>query len=550
MFPVKRDLGRLSRQTYDILIVGGGIYGCVLAREAARRGLSVAVVDKGDFCSATSANSLKIIHGGIRYLQQFDLLRLRQSARERRILLQIAPHLVHPLRCAMPTFGHLLKSREALFCGMLANDILSWDRNRGLPPDKRISMGRTGSRAEWLHVAPDIDDPRYTGVAFWQDAYAYNTERLGIGFLKAAVRAGADAANYLEVAGFRRKGRDVTGATAVDRVTGKTVAIAATVTVLNTGPWTKHTLSLLGDKVSCPDFRLSLTMNIVLRRQLTSAYALGLPLYREGWKKSRLYFFVPWRGRTMIGTHMRIHEGSPDTMSVTAQDLNSFISILNQAHPGARIAPEDVSFVHAGLLPAEDRDVGPGEEPEPLPHFRIVDHAASDGLNGLLTVLGVKYTTARDVAARTLTKLEARLGPSIAPASRSMEPLPGGDFRDLGALVAEAEAAGFSPDTARHLIYNYGAEYRDVVRLGTADRALLDPIGEGVMVLGAEVVHAIREEMAVTLADVVLRRTDLASAGLPNDAPLERAAELMAGELGWDEPRIRREIEGIDLRRP
>ena len=543
---MKRDLNRLAERDYDLLIVGGGIYGCVLAREASRQGLSVAIVDKNDFCSATSANSLKIIHGGIRYLQQFDLLRLRQSVKERRTLMRIAPHLVHPLRCAMPTYGHRLKSREALFCGIMANNILSWDCNRDLPPDRRLHRGRVGSRAEWLRMAPDITDPRYTGVALWEDAYAYNTERLGMAFLKAATRAGASAVNYLEVSGFRRSGRDVTGVTAVDKVTGKSLALAAKCTIVNTGPWVRHTLSQLGEKVSSPDFKLALTLNIVLRRPLSpTTHAVGLPAYRKEWAHSRLYFFVPWRGRTMIGTHITSYTGNPDAMKVSPEELNSFISILNQAHPGAHITTADVALIYAGLLPAENRDVRAGEEPELLNHFRIVDHAESDDLNGLMTVLGVKYTTARDVAERTLARLAPKLGRSFTPGPGDAEPLPGGDFRDLEALVADAEAAGFPPDTARHLVYNYGTEYRDMARLGAEDRSLLRPLGDGLTILGAEVIHAIRKEMAVTLSDVVLRRTDLGSAAVPDETTLRRVAALMAGELGWDGSRLEQEIESV-----
>lgn len=539
---MERKIDRLSSRTHDILIVGGGIYGCTLAREAALRGLSVAIVDKSDFCSATSANSLKIIHGGIRYLQQFDLPRLRQSVKERRTIMRIAPHLIHPLLCAMPTSGSGMKSRAAMFCGLLANRILSLDRNNGLPPEKQIGPGRLGSRAEWLALAPDLADPRFTGVGFWEDAYAYNTERLATAFLKAAARAGTEAANYTEVTGFLRNGREITGVTAVDRETGKLLQIHARCTVVNTGPWTRHTLDLLDEKVAFPDFKLALTLNIVLRRQLSATHAMGIPAYRAGWKRGRLYFFVPWRGRTMIGTHMRLHQGNPDTARVSAEDLAAFLSILNMAHPGARITQPDVSFVQAGLLPAKNQDVGADEEPELLNHFTIVDHAAADGMKGLLTVLGVKYTTARDVAERTLTALARHLGRTLPAVNNETEALPGGDCPDLHWLLVEAEAAGFSADMARHLVYNYGTEFRDVIRLGARDNALLRPLGHTMPILGAEVLYAVRQEMARTLADVVLRRTDLGSAGLPDESVLRKVALLMANELHWDPARIEREI--------
>ena len=546
---MQRNFDRLSQKTYDMVIVGGGIYGCALAREAALRGFSVALVEKADFCSATSANSLKIIHGGIRYLQQLDLDRLRQSVTERRILLQIAPHLVHPLSCVMPTYGHGMKSREALWCGLLANSLLSWDRNRGLPPEKRIGRGRTGSRSEWLAIAPEIADPRFNGAAFWQDAYACNTERLGLAFVQAAVAAGADVANYAEVTGFLREGRHVAGVTVVDGFSGKRADIRARLTVINTGPWTRQTLSQLGAEVACPGYRLAFAMNIVLHRQLQRDYAVGLPLYREGWKRSRLYFFVPWRDRTMIGTYMRVHDGDPGAMCVTEQDLDAFMADLNQAHPGARITRGDIAFVHAGLLPSENRDVEPGDEPEPLRHFHLVDHSKSDGIKGLITVLSVKYTTARDVAERALALAESQLGAASSGAGRNLAPLPGGDFTDLDALMEEAARSGLSSGVARRLVHNYGTAYRDVAALGARDRAWLAPLADQSPCTAAEVLHAARNEMAFTLADVVLRRTDLGSAGLPADPVLRRAADLMAGELGWDAARVQKETDALKAER-
>lgn len=542
---IKRNIFQLAQREYDLLIMGGGIHGATLAREASLRGLAVALVDQDDFCAATSANSLKIIHGGIRYLQQFDLARLRQSVRARRIFMQLAPHLVHPLPCAMPTHGHLLKSREVMFFGLLLNDCLSWDRNRGLAPGKVIPAGRIGSRAEWLAIAPELDDPRYTGVALWNDAYAYNTERLGLGFVQAAAQAGAAAANYLKVTGFQRRGRDVAGVTALDRLTGQSLTITAKLTVINTGPWTTQTLGLLGDGVTYPKVRLALAMNLVLRRQLIPRYAVGLMLRQEGWKTNRLFFFVPWRDRTMVGTYLRPHAGSPELLKVTEDDLSAFVSILNQAYPGARLQPEDIALIHAGLLPAEDRPVAAGAEPKLLTRFQIIDHAAVDGINGLLTVLGVKYTTAGEVAQITLAKAETRLGRLAPPADSSGPLLPGGDLADLDRLIREAAATGLTAATALRLVYNYGTRCRDVIRLGREDPQLLTPVSESAGGIGAEVIHAAREEMAMTLADVVLRRTDLGSAGLPDEAGLRNAGLLMARELGWDAARRSREIEEL-----
>jgi glycerol-3-phosphate dehydrogenase len=539
---MNRDIASLSEREFDILIVGGGIHGVTLAREAASAGLSVALVEKSDFCSATSANSLKILHGGIRYLQQANLPRVRQSVIERRTLLQIAPHLVAPLPCAMPTYGHGMKSREVMFCGLLAYDLLSRDRNQGLPLDKTIPNGRIGSRAEWLAIAPDLDNPRFTGTALWHDAIADNTERLGLGFVVDAVRAGATVANYVEVTGFQRNGRDVTGVTAIDLITNQPLTIRAKVTVNNTGTWAKETLQLLGEKVTTPEYRCALAMNIVLRKQLIASHAVGLTAYKEGWKNSRLFFFVPWRDRTMVGTYLRPHSGSPAQLKVTPEDVQSFIDNLNLAYPAAQLKPEDVTFIQAGIMPAADKDVAPNCEPSLLNHYQILDHAKADQVNGLMTILGVKWTTARDVARRTLAVIQTKLGHPASSSASALRPLPGGDSPDVTALINEAIQSGLTEATARHLAGNYGTCYRDIVRLGTGNPLWLRPLGEGTPVTGAEVIFALREEMAQTMTDVVLRRTDLGSAGRPSKAALMNAAVIMARELAWTAPRLDKEL--------
>jgi glycerol-3-phosphate dehydrogenase len=537
-----RDIASLTGREFDILIVGGGIHGVTLAREAALAGRSVALIEKSDFGSATSANSLKILHGGIRYLQQANLPRVRQSVIERRTLTQMAPHLVAPLPCVMPTWGHGMKSKEVMFCGLLAYDLLSRDRNAGLPPDKTIPGGHVGARADWLAIAPALDDFRYTGCAFWHDAIASNTERLSLGFVGAATEAGATVINYVEATGFLRSGRDVVGVTAIDRISNHPLTIRAKVTVNNTGPWIKATLGLLGESVTTPAYRCAVAMNVVLRKQLIASHAVGLTAYKDGWEKGRLFFFVPWRDRTMVGTYLRPHTGSPDQLTITPEDIQAFIDNLNLAYPAAQLKPEEIAFIQAGVMPAEDKDVAPDGEPRLLNHFQIVDHEASDKIKGLISVLGVKWTTARDVAQRTLASLNVRLGQSGSPSVPVIRPLPGGDIPDLEALVSEAIQSGLSEVTARHLVGNYGTGYRDVVRVGATNPLWLRPLGEGTCVTGAEVIFALREEMAQTMADIVLRRTDLGSAGRPSKAALMNVAVIMARELAWGAPRLDKEL--------
>lgn len=200
---MKRNLEELSNTQFDVLVIGGGIYGACVAYEATLRGLSVALVEKQDFCGATSANSLKTIHGGLRYLQHADFKRMRESIYERRTLMKIAPHLVHPLPVLVPTYGHGLKGIEAMTVALKINDLVSCDRNLGLPdPQKHIPTGRTLSPTECLNTLPGISADGLTGGAIFHDAQVYNSERLVLAYLQSATQLGLRVANYLEVTGF------------------------------------------------------------------------------------------------------------------------------------------------------------------------------------------------------------------------------------------------------------------------------------------------------------------------------------------------------------
>jgi len=542
---MKRDLSALTRKKYDVLVVGCGAYGAFAAREAALRGLSVAVIDRKDFCGATSANSLKIIHGGLRYLQQFDVARLLESARERRNLMRIAPHLVHPLPCAMPTRGYMMRSKPVLFLGMLLNDFLTGDRNQYADPGKIIPAGRVVSRSEFQRLVPGLDDRRFTGAAVWHDAYAYNTERLVVIAVKDAVRYGADAANYLEAVKFHREGRRVTGVVARDAFTGREITINAELVINNTGPWTNETLSLLGEDVQMPVPGLALELNFVLKRRLLDRHAVGLSGYRQNDGKERLLFFVPWHGVTMAGTYCRLHAGRMDRVQVMDQDIRTFLEDLNSAFPSAKLTRDDILRVHSGVLPIEEgSNLWP--EPEPLKHFIMVDHSREDGIDGLFTVVGVKYTTARDVAEKTIDRVLRKLGKPRGTASESsVLPLPGGDISDLQRFISESRDVApkvLSEATMTNLLYTYGTEHAGILELGKTDSALLKSVGGQSNTIAAEVVYAVREEMAQTLSDVVFGRTDLGALGVPGDQVLKGCAEIMARECGWDKQKFENEI--------
>ncbi|MCX6354565.1 MAG: glycerol-3-phosphate dehydrogenase/oxidase [Candidatus Aureabacteria bacterium] len=550
---MKRDLKILANEEYDLLIIGAGIYGACAAWDASLRGLKVAIIDKGDFGAATSQNSLKTIHGGLRYLQQADLVRMRESIRERRTLMKIAPQFVHPLPCLMPTYGHRTKGREALRIALWFNDLIGFDRNRLDDPEKFLPRGRIISRKELLDLLPGIPERGLTGGALWYDCQTHNSERLLLSFLLAASERGAHAANHVTATGFLAKERRVFGITARDMLTGQTFDIRAK-SVLNTaGPWLQKVLDLLPNGAPQIHLRLSTAMNLVTRKFI-GRFAAGLAgradlieedaLIRRG---SRLYFIAPWRTVSLAGTTYAPYEGDPDDYRCSESDVAGLLAEINAAYPSAELSREDVRCVHTGLLPM--KRVNPKTGDVVLrKHYQIIDHQTEHGWEGLISILGVKYTTARGVAAEAVDIAMGRLARTFVKSTSDHTPVHGGQigrFNDFLMEALRSRPPQISPESMTHLVYHYGSRYPDVLSHVRKESQLGQPLPDQEHVTGAEVVHAVREEMAMKLIDVIMRRTELGSAGRPGNACLTACADLMARELGWNLSQKQNEIAQV-----
>jgi glycerol-3-phosphate dehydrogenase len=536
---LSRDLGRLARGSYDVLVIGGGISGACIAWDAAARGLKVALVDRGDFGGATSANSLKTIHGGLRYLQDGNLRLVRQMAAERKAWLRIAPHLVHPLPVLLPTFENdVRRSRWTLGAAARLNDLLSIDRNTGLPPTQSLPGSRILSRADCLAVLPALGATGLSGGLVWHDAQVYNTERLTLAILQSAAYRGAQVTNYTRATALMRAGQRVTGLRLRDESTGADLTVAAQVVINATGPWAAE---LLNDAtgLEAPLGNVpSLAVNLVTR-QLWPDYAVALPsdeFEAGGVRRSQILFVVPWRGYSLVGTrHAAISAGHP--RATVAQDLaGSLLRQINHAYPALALRPEDVHLVHAGLLPAapEYADV------RLIRESQLVDHAKSDGVAGLITVIGVKYTTARLTAARVVDLVLRKLERPVTSSPTDHLSLYGGQC--AAADEQPAKGAGQVPTASLSALRrNHGSAYRRVLQYVEADPTWGRPLGASTTTVRAEVIHAVRAEMALRLSDLVVRRTELGSAGRPDEQAVAEAAAIMADELGWDGPRLQRE---------
>jgi glycerol-3-phosphate dehydrogenase len=504
-----RDLGRLARDRFDVLVLGGGIYGLTAALEGARQGLSVALVERHDLGSGTSFNHHKTLHGGLRYLQSLDLPRMRESIRERRAFARMAGPLVSPQPFVMPTTRSLTRGPLAMRVAFMLDRLVAADRNAGVPPSHILPAGRVVDRAELARLLPDARLDA-TGGALWYDYVTADSERLTFAFASAAARHGALLANYADAIAPLREGSRLAGMQVRDAVTGEGFPVRASVTLNAAGAGAGRVMAMFGARRTFP---LLKAMNVVTRRP-GGDVAVACPT-AEG----RMLVALPWRGRLLVGTSHGADLCGPDQTLVNEGEVDAFLVEINSAFPWLDLALDDVALVHRGVVPAK---VAAGRAPGLLDRAEVRDHAA-DGIEGAVSVVGVKYTTARAVAERAIGTVLRKLG---RQASASGEP----------ALVA---------DDGTRLGGRYGAESGQVTALGASEPALAAPVAAGADVTGAEVLHAVRHEMALTLEDVVVRRTAIGAVGHPGDAAVAACAAIVARELGWSAERLRDEIAAV-----
>jgi glycerol-3-phosphate dehydrogenase len=552
---MSRNLSSLANEHYDLLVIGGGIHGACIAWDATLRGLSVALVERGDFGQGTSANSLKTVHGGLRYLQDANLQIVRLMIHERRSLLRIAPHLVHPLPCLMPTYHRLMKSKPVMAMALLINDLIGFDRNHIPDPEKHLPAGKVLSREECLEILPGLPREGITGGAQWYDGQIYDSERLTLSFVLSAVKKGAQAANYVEATGLLREGDRIAGVKARDNLTGDEFAIRAKIVVNAAGPWVDDLLDRLELPKEKKKFHHSLAMNLVTRKFIKS-HAVGvlsrpeaIPGNGSGSRKGRMLFISPWREFSLIGTFHAYYEGHPDEFRLNEAIIQDFIDETNSAYPGANLRIEDVRFVHKGFLPAENKKAAQDlTNVRLLRQGQVFDHQEEDGLDGLVTVVGVKYTSARHVSERAVDLVFKKLGKESPTCETDKTPLHDGQIERLGEYVSrqvQSTSGVISTDLTRHLVYNYGTNFPQVRSLVQGEAENGKTTIEFPEVLRGEVIYAIREEYAQKLADVVLRRTGLGSSGLPDYVDLQCCLHVMGDELGWDRDRREQEMDEV-----
>lgn len=534
---LRRQLDTFSGTIFDVAVIGGGITGACIARDAARRGLRVALVERRDFSSGTSSATSHMVHGGLRYLESMQIGVVRESLRERRAWERIAPHMVRPQLFIVPS--HSWGNDWRLRVGVKLYDLLSFDRNDLEDTAQHIPSSRRISAEEAVETEPVLAGRRPRGGVVYGDCVMFSPERLALECLIDAVDHNATIANYAEATALSRDsaGRVVVGVR--DVVSGDRFEIRARLVINAAGPWADRLSRLERDGAPA---RLVQSKGIhMVVRSITSTHALTVP------HRGRHFFVIPWREHSLIGTTDTPYEGDPDDVAVTAADLAAFLEFVNDALPGVALEPTDVLYAYAGLRPLI---VQPGVDSyNASRRSEIVDHGADGGLP-LLSVIGGKWTTSRAVAERCVDMIARRSGIGTKKCDTASARLPGAAGGRVEATIdtLASRYTHLARASVATAVQTFGSQATRVLDLAIKGSEFALPVSDRRPNTLAEILYVVRNEMALSLDDVLFRRTGIGTLGTPGRAAVERIAGVMATELGWSSDETQQQMLAVSRR--
>jgi glycerol-3-phosphate dehydrogenase len=518
----------IERRLFDLVVIGAGCNGAGIARDAAMRGLEVLLVDKGDIGNATSSWNSRLIHGGLRYLEHGEIGLVRESLRERETLLRVARHLVRPLALLIPIYDANQRRPWMVRLGMIAYDLLS--------PRKSLPRHRMLSREETLSRAPGLNPRGLRGAALYHDCQVEYPERLVLENALEARDHGAVVLTHARVTRLLAESNAARGVEFTDRLTNASVVARGRAVVNAAGPWVDEVLRGLD-----PPLR-RLIGGTKGSHVVVSPFA-GAPdvaLYIEARCDHRPVFVLPWNGLYLIGTTDICFEGNPDDARADEHEIEYLLGEVNRAVPDAKLTRERIHYLYSGVRPLPR--VEQGAEAAITRRHILHHHAART--RGLFSVVGGKLTTYRSLAEQAVDAVLRELGRAAPACATAETPLPGGRSRDVAAYRDRLRAHSALPAaSAEHLARVYGTRATDVLALAAGHSDLQQPLGASSAAIGAEVVMALHDELAVTLADVLLRRT---MEGLRPSLGLDvagAAAEIARRHGGWDHARAQRELD-------
>jgi len=535
-----RDLAKIQRTEYDVIVIGGGINGAGVARDAALRGLKTILVDKNDFASGSSSWSSRLIHGGLRYLEYFEFPLVRESLKEREVLLRTAPHLVTPLQLTIPIYRDRSRPYWKIWAGMILYDIFSFD--------KTLPVHRMLPEAKFQQLFRSLDGDNLAGGSQYYDGQVTLAERLCLENILSAQNAGADAFNYLEVTELAIKDGRIADVVCKDKLTGESVTISGSkdAVVINTaGPWIDRVCqrgSKAGEQAVIGDGKKNggtKGSHIVVEE---FPGAPGSTLYVEAKSDGRPFFIIPWLGKYLIGTTDLAYKDDIDNIKADNAEIDYLLQETNSVIPTANLKRDDVKFTYSGVRPLPNSE---GKKPGSITRKHIIFDHRKEGVNNLFSLIGGKLTTYRNVGEEMVDAILKRMERSPKPCQTDSLPLPGCILpRDKRIQQAIDKYESSLPiEVIDHLFYMYGARAIEVLALTEENPALRELISPDLQDIKAQIVYAVESESAQNLVDILRRRTTLAMNGAYGMNLLPVVTETLQKHCGWNQEQSDRAID-------
>lgn len=556
--PVKLPPGRPTatqvNQSFDVVVIGGGINGSGIARDAAERGLKVLLVEKNDFGAGTTAYSTRLGHGGLRYLENFEISLVRESLRERERLLASAPHLVEPLALGIPIYKGDKRGYWTIKAGMVLYDLLSWDKS--LPKHKMLR------RDAFLKQFPGVASDNLVGGAVYYDTQINLPERICVENALAAQKKGAVVLNHAKVnkientqplQSVTHANQEAATVTMTDLLTGETLVAKAAQVVNATGVWVDELIQKTeGGQSAKVSRKMGGTKGshlIVRRFEGGPQGSINDALYVEAKQDGRPFFIIPWQKEYyLIGTTDLPYKGDLDKVICDQDEIAYLVKETQRIFPKAKL---DILYTYSGVRPLPYADSKKAAGKITRKHI-IFDHSKKEGIARFISIIGGKLTTYRNLAEETVDLLVKKLRKKVTPCATRTIPLPGGV--GLGGNIRmyksihipkTVEATGYAPQVIERLIDVYGSNYQKIVDLAKSNPALALPIIEGTDTMAAEVVYSVQNELTTSTADFLMRRSGLAlreGVGLNLAEPV---AKLIGQSLGWTSDQVQQDIEAF-----
>lgn len=540
---MERFIENYQGNKFDLIVIGGGITGATVAYEAASRGLSVALIEKSDFGSATSAATSKMIHGGLRYLSTYEFGLVRESLKERRVLTNIAPNFIHPASFLFAIYKKDKVSNFMMKIGMLLYELFSFDKNRLWDKSKKMPHHKSVSPKQISELFPNAIHDGLTGGQMYYDCSSHSPERFTLAFIKSAVKYGALVANYTKVEDFIVEKHDrlktIKGVKVIDELSGKKYNIKSNLVINCAGPWADILLDKVKKNHEEQELRRSEGIHFVTKKLVDKH------VFSASTADGKHFFLVPYRNRTLIGTTDKEFIGKPDEYKVTKKAITELLDDVNASFGSSeKIKYENIVFTYGGLRPlVEDQT----EDTYQSSRKYEITGEKKNGIEGLITVEGGKFTTSRMLAEKAINKALKILKRPKKKSISENSYLYACDINNFKEFVVEKQKQypQFQPEQIEYLAKCYGKEIDELFAVSSESETCKEPLnadGENL----AQVRFAIRNEMAVSLSDIMLRRTGIAQLGHPGKEVMNKVAKLAAKELNWDEQKMKDEISKME----